>query len=54
MWDMSYVNNMASAPVDVCLRFYSPFFLGMHWMKQIQHEDEGLTSYYSCVLNWEE
>ena len=24
------------------------------WMKQVQHENKGLTSYYSCMLNWEE
>ena len=25
-----YVNNMASAPVNYCLRIYPPFFFGSH------------------------
>ena len=54
MWDMSYVNNMASAPDDFCSRVYPPFFFGLHLDEASSHEDKGLTLYYSCMLNWEE
>ena len=54
LWVMSYVSNMASAPSIFCLRISPHFSLDRVWMKQVWHEDKGLTSYYSCMLNWEE
>ena len=58
LWVMSYVNisNMASAPVDFLPACFPPCTspLDRIWTKQVWHEDKGLTSYYSSMLNWEE
>ena len=53
---MSYViiSNMASAPVDFLSAHFPPCTspLDRVWTKQVWHEDKGLTSCYSSMLNW--